>query len=49
MVRGDSGEALEMEAPAGEDGTELGDLADRLTEYEDMRAAWIEAFSQLGA
>jgi len=42
-----------MEAPAGEDGSEvegadLGDSLERLTEYEDM-ALWIEAFSHSGA
>ena len=43
----------EIEAPAGEDGSEAeggeaGDSVDRLIERADM-AAWIEAFSQSGA
>ena len=51
--RGDNGVALEMVALAGEggseaDGTEAGDSVERLMERADM-AAWIEAFSQLGA
>src|SRR5712675_323248 len=51
--RGDNGVASEMEAPAGEegseaDGGEAGDSVDRLMEQADI-AAWIEAFSQSGA
>ena len=42
-----------MEAPAGEEGseaegTEAGDLVERLMDLADM-AAWMEAFSHSGA
>jgi len=42
-----------MEAPAGKggseaEGTEIGDLVERLIEWVDM-AAWMDAFSQSGA
>ena len=51
--RGDSGVASVIVAPAGEggsetEGTEAGDLVERLMERADM-AAWMEAFSQSGA
>ena len=51
--RGDSGVASEMDAPAGEggsetEGTEAGDSVERLMDRGDM-AAWMDAFSQSGA